>query len=670
MKKFIWILLIIFVFSSCSSQQKIKELEIIKKIENSSPKAFLQANKLYIEIDKDKHFGSPYVLSADVFSEKKVFNSTYNFNFSYLKNLNDEEKNEINWEIAEEVKVFPGEIWEKINKDALDKIIPEEKNKALIYSNYYYEYLVYRQEDNSIKIIDWEKTDPDKVEVVGKIDEEELKKINLKLLKNFITKENLENDKFLFVINKTNKYHQVFVYVNAYKKDVNYLFIPIKINNPQVSFTNYLIYNAIGLLNNPFTVTSRFIYWVYNSGYILIGPGIKDSKEILPINKNILGMDLDLFDKYLDKISSLPVYRGKIDILIDGEEFFQDFIYRLFNAKKSINIRTYIFDNDDYAVKIADILKVKAENIDVKVLMDSLGSITASNTMPNTSMPVNFIMPKRIDKYLRKNSKVKARTAKNPWFTTDHVKTFILDNETAYIGGMNIGREYRYEWHDMMLRVEGPVVGRINKDFYTAWAHSGFGGDIAYLFSKMFRISDNKMPDKKEYTDMRILYTKTNKAEIHNAVLEGIKRSKKYIYIQNAYFTDDRIINELIKARARGVDVRIILPYWGNHNIINASNIITSNHFVKNGIRVFLYPGMTHVKATIIDDWAMVGTANYDKLSMRVNQEINLAFSDKETVDELLKRLFEKDFMTSMEVKGEFPVPWYNYILEKIANQL
>jgi cardiolipin synthase len=454
------------------------------------------------------------------------------------------------------------------------------------------------------------------------------------------------------------------------KKLIDYLIIPGEIKSRNTTYTSYLIYNTLGLINNPFTVVYRFVYWLYNSGYVLVGPGIKDSEEIKEINLKNEGMNLSEFEEYLDKISSSKVYRGNIDILIDGEEFFVDFIYHLFNAKDSINIRTYIFDNDDYAVKIADILKNKSEKVDVKVLMDFLGSVGAGQTLPASKMPLDFVMPKRMDKYLEKGSKVKARNAKNPWFTTDHVKTFVLDNKIAYIGGMNIGREYRYEWHDMMLRLEGPVVAKLNKEFYKAWAHEGLGGDFAYFFSRLFRKENSEIPDKEEYSDIRILQTTTNRAEIHNAVLEGIKRAKGYIYIENAYFTDNRVINELIKARARGVDVRIILPYWGNHNIINASNIITANYFVRNGIRVFLYPGMTHVKATVIDGWAMIGTANYDKLSMRVNREINVAFSDKEKVEELLERLFEKDFIKSMEVKGEFPIPWYNYILEKIANQL
>lgn len=666
MRKKLYLFLIVLIFSSCSSQQKIKKIDFIKKIEVANTSAYIYEKNLFIEIKRDSHFGDPYSLYADISAVSGKTYMDYSYNFSYLDRVED-------IEIPEEreyIKVFSGEIWDSINREALNQIVPFEQNKALVYNNYYSEYLVYRDKENVIQITPWEDTNPDEVEIVGKVEEKELKERIIFFFREFIDKEKLYESRFLFVFNQPDSSYQIFIYIDMKNKLVDYLVVPAEVKRRNTTYTSYLLHNAFGLVNNPFTVVYRFGYWLYNSGYVLVGPGIRDSKDIKELTQNNERMNLSEFEKYIDKISSSKVYRGNIDILIDGEEFFVDFIYNIFNAEKSINIRTYIFDNDDYAVKIADILKMKSEKIDVKVIMDFLGSVSAAQTLPDTKMPLDFVMPKRIDKYLEKDSDVKARLAKNPWFTTDHVKTFILDNEIAYIGGMNIGREYRYEWHDMMLKLEGPVVAKLNKSFYNAWAHEGLGGDLAYFFSNLFRKENSKMPDKDEYMDIRVLQTTTNRAEIHNAVLEGIKRAKGYIYIENAYFTDNRVINELIKARSRGVDVRVVLPYWGNHNIINASNIIAANYFVRNGIRVFLYPGMTHVKATVIDDWAMVGTANYDKLSMRVNREMNIAFSDKEKVKELVERLFEKDFVKSMEVKGEFPIPWYNYILEKIANQL
>ena len=75
--------------------------------------------------------------------------------------------------------------------------------------------------------------------------------------------------------------------------------------------------------------------------------------------------------------------------------------------------------------------------------------------------------------YLQHGSEVKVRKSRNPWLVTDHVKQIIIDGKTAYIGGMNIGREYRYDWHDMMIKLSGPVVTAMQNDFNRAWSLQG-----------------------------------------------------------------------------------------------------------------------------------------------------------------------------------------------------
>ncbi len=84
--------------------------------------------------------------------------------------------------------------------------------------------------------------------------------------------------------------------------------------------------------------------------------------------------------------------------------------------------------------------------------------------------------------------------------------------------------------------------------------------------------------------------------------------------------------------------------------LMDMSNAQAINEMLANGIRVYMYPDMTHVKATIVDDWLMVGSANLDKLSLRVNNEINVATSHPQAVHELKRRLFHVDFERSVEL--------------------
>ena len=111
----------------------------------------------------------------------------------------------------------------------------------------------------------------------------------------------------------------------------------------------------------------------------------------------------------------------------------------------------------------------------MRVLFDGLGSIGASGEQSGT-LPAAHRQPLSIENYLTSQSNVDVRKSKNPWLTGDHVKTMVIDGKLAYLGGMNIGREYRYDWHDLMVEIQGPVVDRINREFQIAWGRAGMLG--------------------------------------------------------------------------------------------------------------------------------------------------------------------------------------------------
>ncbi len=90
---------------------------------------------------------------------------------------------------------------------------------------------------------------------------------------------------------------------------------------------------------------------------------------------------------------------------------------------------------------------------------------------------------------------------------------------------------------------------------------------------------------------------------------------------------------------------------------------------LRNGIRVYNYPGMTHVKAAVYDGWACLGSANFDKLSLQINQEINLGTSHPATVKELMERIFYPDFAISSELHEPLPLGVRHHFAEVIADE-
>jgi len=376
------------------------------------------------------------------------------------------------------------------------------------------------------------------------------------------------------------------------------------------------------------------------------------------------GMNLEEWERELDRITGSTPSTGSLEFLIDGEEYFPALIESIEEADESIHLRTYIFDNDDFAIQIADLLKKRSREVDVKVLMDGIGTLTGGLAASST-LPASFEPPASIADYLRSDSDINARTLTNPWFTGDHTKVTIVDRDVAFLGGMNIGREYRFDWHDLMVKVEGAAVEELARDSDNAWAKSGMLGDLAALF-RYFGGSKPSM--SKHGYPVRVLYTRAQQSQIYEAQLAAIRRARKYVYIENPYFSDDAILFELIAARRRGVDVRFVIAEKGDAVLMDMSNVQAINTMLANDIRVYVYPQMTHVKAAIVDDWIMVGSANLDKLSMRVNNEVNIATSHPEAVNALKDRLFREDFENSVELKKQLPAGPGYHLAEAIAD--
>jgi cardiolipin synthase len=247
----------------------------------------------------------------------------------------------------------------------------------------------------------------------------------------------------------------------------------------------------------------------------------------------------------------------------------------------------------------------------------------------------------------------------------------LFDRQYALLGGMNIGREYRYEWHDVMVELEGPIVGWYERDFQLAWAHASVLGDLAYAEAYLTASKSFEGPaDRPDYVEIRPIYTKTLNPAILRAVTEALRRAKRYAWIENPYLYDDTVVRALIEARRRGVDVRVILPSQADMESTDGNNKVKANRLMENGVRVYAYPGMLHTKAALIDGWSLIGSCNFNKLSLRMNFEANVATSDSRFAEEMRRELFETDFERSQELTEPLPVTGDDRFAEWMAHQM
>jgi len=431
--------------------------------------------------------------------------------------------------------------------------------------------------------------------------------------------------------------------------------------------TGHLITShTTGVLTRPFSSLFRLTFATLNTISTTIKPAYPRNVESLPIPpvNDGPGMDLAAWEVYLDE-ATRPSTRGTIDIVVDGEEFFTRFADAVNAARESVSLRMYIFDNDDFAVSVGEMLKRRSnEGIDTKVLLDGIGTII-STVEEQDNLPADHKPPRSVRAFLESDSNVDVRQTQNPWFTGDHVKSAIIDGQIAFTGGMNIAREYRYDWHDLMIELRGPVVDVMQHEFDKAWAHAGLMGDLAYA-----RVALRGAPvvaDEGGYP-VRTLFTRTENAEIYRVQRKAIQRARNYVFVQNPYFTDDVMLFELARARKRGVDVRVIIPLETDRGPITRNNALAANALLRNGVRVFIYPGMSHVKAALYDDWACLGSANWDRWSFYLNKELNIATSEPSVVRSLREDLFEKDFAAAVELTEPIPEHWSDYLYEMFGD--
>jgi cardiolipin synthase len=235
------------------------------------------------------------------------------------------------------------------------------------------------------------------------------------------------------------------------------------------------------------------------------------------------------------------------------------------------------------------------------------------------------------------------------WYARDHRKILVVDSSIAFVGGYNIGAPYATTWRDTHISIEGPDARELES--------------ICIDFWNIYRRHKRSLPaipepKGRDWDPLLIIHRNDPHLlvfPIRNSYLEAINRANKRIYLTHAYFVPDRIILEsLLQAAARGVDVRILLPATSNHILADwlARGLYTS--CLTGGIRLFLYQNaMVHAKTATIDGiWSTIGTANLDRLSMLGNFEVNVEIYD-ERLAEQMEAIFFHDCSNACELTLE-----------------
>ena len=323
-----------------------------------------------------------------------------------------------------------------------------------------------------------------------------------------------------------------------------------------------------------------------------------------------------------------------------GELAYPEMLKELKNAKKFIFLEYFIIKNGTMWSEILKILEEKAkEGLDVRLIYDDMGCIAF--------LPTSY--PKQMEE---KGIKCIAFNKLNPFLgvimnNRDHRKMMIIDGKTVFSGGMNLADEYINlehpygKWKDNGIKITGEAVWNFTIMFLNMW-NSYRKDDEDY---KKYKYDFSK--ENLEQNGYTIPYGETpldNEIVGENVYLNIINQAQKYVYIMTPYLIiDTDMINSLILAAKRGVDVRIVVPGIPDKKIVYS---LTTSYFetlIKNGVKIYKYtPGFVHSKVFVSDDnIATVGTINLDYRSLYLHFECGVFMQDVEEIKDVKKDLVD-----------------------------
>jgi cardiolipin synthase A/B len=315
-----------------------------------------------------------------------------------------------------------------------------------------------------------------------------------------------------------------------------------------------------------------------------------------------------------------PRLGNKVAMLRNGDEAYPPMLEAIAAAKVSIAFSSYIFEADDTGMKFIAALKAaQARGVAIRVIVDGIGSgywySPAYRRLAATGIPVARFMHTLV-----------------PWRMAflnlrSHKKILVTDGSRAFIGGLNIAdanllaASPSHPVRDMHFDIAGPVVTQIAEAFATDWhfcTGERLGGEAWFSPLQEAGTAAARVitsgPDQDIY-------------KIEFAMLQAIGCAQRSIKILTPYFLpDDRLMSALILAAMAGVTVDVVIPEAGDHPVLDWAMRAHVAPLLRAGGRVWRAPlPFEHSKLFVVDDgWSLIGSANWDMRSLRLNFELNM----------------------------------------------
>jgi cardiolipin synthase len=354
--------------------------------------------------------------------------------------------------------------------------------------------------------------------------------------------------------------------------------------------------------------------------------------------------------RMVDTLTDMPFTLGNdLELLVDGDETFESILAGIEAAKEYVLFQFYIIKDDEIGRRIKDLLIAKAEDgVRVYFLYDEIGS---------SQLPRSYRRElEEAEAHVSAFNTTQGSRNRFQLNFRNHRKIVVVDGKVAWIGGHNVGDEYLGRdpefghWRDTHARLVGPAVIGAQLSFLEDW----------YWATRDKPVLD-WLPDPAPDATRKALVIPTGPADVRETAslmyVQAISAAIDRLWIASPYFVpDEAVLKALELADLRGVDVRILIPDKPDHLLVYLAAYTFLEELDHTDVGFYRYTnGFLHQKVVLVDDQvAVVGTANLDNRSLRLNFEVSLLAVDQAFATEVAAML-EEDFANSRKMHpGEF----------------
>ncbi|MFZ5655459.1 MAG: cardiolipin synthase [Pseudomonadota bacterium] len=340
-----------------------------------------------------------------------------------------------------------------------------------------------------------------------------------------------------------------------------------------------------------------------------------------------------------------PTTATDVQLLVDGGATYEALLAAVREARESIHLAYYIFEPDRTGTALRDALVERARaGVKVRLLLDAVGSAKLRRRflapLAEAGGEFAWFHPMRLP-------------WRRPWLNLRlHRKIVVVDDRIAFTGGINITDEQDERlrgdaYHDLHLRLEGDVVALLQVVFAEDWVYAT--GQRPPL-----RTPRPSVPGR---VAAQVLVSGPDSSweSIHRLHVAAIYAAKRRVWLATPYFVPgEAAMMALTSAALAGLDVRLLVPKQADSRLVTYATRSSFDELLDAGVQVYEYgPRLLHTKALLVDgETAIIGSANFDHRSFRLNFEVSLLFRDAD-VAASLQRVLEADLARAPRVRAD-----------------